>query len=243
MQCDPAYISLLKRYNSSIHHVTGNAILQEQVLHIRNLGRQDYADVWHAMQHYTENRDQSSPDELWIVEHNPVFTQGQAGKSEHILNSGDIPVIQVDRGGQVTYHGPGQLVIYPLLDIKRMKHGVRQLVTDIEQSIINMLAQYQIDAYAKADAPGVYVDGKKIASLGLRIKKGCSFHGLALNVDMDLSPFLRINPCGYAGLEMAQCKSLAGPQTVDEAATQLISQFSRRLGFTKLAHHEGLTDI
>jgi lipoyl(octanoyl) transferase len=192
------------------------------------------------MQHYTDTRNGDSPDELWIVEHPPVFTQGQAGKSEHILNPGDIPVIQVDRGGQVTYHGPGQLVVYPLLDIKRSKIGVRQLVTHIEQSIIDMLAKYDINAYAKADAPGVYVDERKVASLGLRIRKGCSFHGLALNVDMDLAPFRRINPCGYAGLEMVQCKELGGPQTVIEAGEQLIITLSQLLGYQQLVHHQGL---
>jgi len=192
------------------------------------------------MQHYTDTRNSDSPDELWIVEHPPVFTQGQAGKSEHILNPGDIPVIQVDRGGQVTYHGPGQLVVYPLLDIKRSKIGVRQLVTHIEQSIIDMLAKYDINAYAKADAPGVYVDERKVASLGLRIRKGCSFHGLALNVDMDLAPFRRINPCGYAGLEMVQCKELGGPQTVIEAGDQLIITLSQLLGYQQLVHHQGL---
>jgi len=192
------------------------------------------------MQHYTDTRNNDSPDELWIVEHPPVFTQGQAGKSEHILNPGDIPVIQVDRGGQVTYHGPGQLVVYPLLDIKRSKIGVRQLVTHIEQSIIDMLAKYAINAYAKADAPGVYVDERKVASLGLRIRKGCSFHGLALNVDMDLAPFRRINPCGYAGLEMVQCKELGGPQTVQEAGEQLIITLSQLLGYQQLVHHQGL---
>jgi lipoyl(octanoyl) transferase len=192
------------------------------------------------MQHYTDTRNSESPDELWIVEHPPVFTQGQAGKSEHILNAGDIPVIQVDRGGQVTYHGPGQLVVYPLLDIKRSKVGVRQLVTHIEQSIVDMLAKYEINAYAKADAPGVYVDERKIASLGLRIRKGCSFHGLALNVDMDLAPFRRINPCGYAGLEMVQCKALGGPQTVIEAGEQLTITFSQLLGYQHLVHHQGL---
>jgi len=214
--------------------------LQDTTLHIRHLGQQDYESVWHAMQHYTDTRNSDSPDELWIVEHPPVFTQGQAGKSEHILNPGDIPVIQVDRGGQVTYHGPGQLVVYPLLDIKRSKVGVRQLVTHIEQSIIDMLAKYAITAYAKADAPGVYVDERKIASLGLRIRKGCSFHGLALNVDMDLAPFRRINPCGYAGLEMVQCKELGGPQTVIEAGEQLIITFSQLLGYQHLVHHQGL---
>lgn len=214
--------------------------MQDTTLHIRHLGKQDYESVWHAMQHYTDTRDSESHDELWIVEHPPVFTQGQAGKSEHILNAGDIPVIQVDRGGQVTYHGPGQLVVYPLLDIKRSKVGVRQLVTHIEQSIVDMLAKYGINAYAKADAPGVYVDERKIASLGLRIRKGCSFHGLALNVDMDLAPFRRINPCGYAGLEMVQCKELSGPQTVVEAGEQLTITFSQLLGYQHLVHHQGL---
>ncbi|PIW59042.1 lipoyl(octanoyl) transferase LipB [Shewanella sp. CG12_big_fil_rev_8_21_14_0_65_47_15] len=214
--------------------------MQETTLHIRHLGQQDYESVWHAMQQYTDTRNGDSPDELWIVEHPPVFTQGQAGKSEHILNAGDIPVIQVDRGGQVTYHGPGQLVVYPLLDIKRSKLGVRQLVTHIEQSIIDMLAKYDIQAYAKADAPGVYVNERKIASLGLRIRKGCSFHGLALNVDMDLAPFRRINPCGYAGLEMVQCKELSGPQTVMEAGEQLTITFSQLLGYQHLVHHQGL---
>lgn len=211
-------------------------------LHIRHLGRQDYASVWHAMQHYTDNRDEHSQDEIWVVEHAPVFTQGQAGKSEHILNPGDTPVIQVDRGGQVTYHGPGQLVIYPLIDIKRLKIGVRQLVTHIEQSIINMLTRYNIAAYAKADAPGVYVEERKIASLGLRIRKGCSFHGLALNVDMDMSPFQRINPCGYAGMEMIQCKPLNGPQSVEEAGEQLVETLSQELGLTNLVHHQGLPE-
>jgi lipoyl(octanoyl) transferase len=220
----------------------GEAVLQTQTLHIRHLGQQDYQTVWHAMQAYTDNRDAHSHDELWIVEHSPVFTQGQAGKSEHILNPGDIPVIQVDRGGQVTYHGPGQLVVYPLIDIKRAKLGVRQLVNHIEQSIIDMLAQYDINAYAKADAPGVYVKECKIASLGLRIRKGCSFHGLALNVDMDLAPFRRINPCGYAGLEMVQSKALNGPQTVLEAGDKLTHSFSKILGYQELIHHQGLAE-
>lgn len=216
--------------------------MQTQALHIRHLGRQDYESVWHAMQAYTDNRDSDSNDELWIVEHSPVFTQGQAGKSEHILNPGDIPVIQVDRGGQVTYHGPGQLVVYPLIDIKRGKLGVRQLVNNIEQSIVDMLAMYDVNAYAKADAPGVYVDERKVASLGLRIRKGCSFHGLALNVDMDLAPFQRINPCGYAGLEMVQCKALGGPQTVNDAGDKLIQTLSKVLGYQELVHHQGLAE-
>ncbi len=214
----------------------------QQALHIRHLGQQDYESVWHAMQTYTDNRDSNSQDELWIVEHPPVFTQGQAGKSEHILNPGDIPVIQVDRGGQVTYHGPGQLVAYPLIDIKRLKIGVRQLVTNIEQAIVSMLNQYEVEAYPKPDAPGVYVKEKKVASLGLRIRKGCSFHGLALNVDMDMTPFLRINPCGYAGLEMVQCKELGGPATVVEAGDKLIDSFSQIMGYSQVIHHQGLVD-
>ncbi|MBE7216685.1 lipoyl(octanoyl) transferase LipB [Shewanella benthica] len=216
--------------------------MSQSTLHVRYLGQQDYESVWHAMQDYTDSRDESSPDQLWIVEHPPVFTQGQAGKSEHIINPGDIPVILVDRGGQVTYHGPGQLVAYPLINIKRLKIGVRQLVTDIENSIVQMLEKYQVKAYAKADAPGVYVDERKIASLGLRIRKGCSFHGLALNVDMDMSPFQRINPCGYVGLEMVQCKSLGGPQTVEEAGEQLVKTFSQNLGYQNLVHHQGLSE-
>lgn len=216
--------------------------MQTNTLHIRHLGMQDYESIWHAMQDYTDTRDSNSHDELWIVEHSPVFTQGQAGKSEHVLNPGDIPVIQVDRGGQVTYHGPGQLVVYPLIDIKRNKIGVRQLVNHIEQCIVDMLAQYDIEAYAKADAPGVYVNERKVASLGLRIRKGCSFHGLALNVDMDLAPFQRINPCGYAGLEMVQCKALGGPQTVLEAGDKLIQTFSQIMGYQQLVHHQGLAE-
>jgi lipoyl(octanoyl) transferase len=158
------------------------------------------------MQHFTQNRDADTADEIWLLEHPRVFTQGQAGKAEHVLAAGDIPVVQVDRGGQVTYHGPGQLVAYVLVDVRRAGQGVRDLVTSIENSLIDLLAQYDIAAQAKPDAPGVYVGDKKIASLGLRIRRGCSFHGLALNVDMDLQPFQRINPCGYAGLHMTQLR-------------------------------------
>ncbi|GLS83560.1 lipoyl(octanoyl) transferase LipB [Paraferrimonas haliotis] len=207
---------------------------------VRYLGRQSYQKVWRAMQDFTDNRDQHTLDEIWVVEHDPVFTQGQAGKSEHLLSTGDIPVVQVDRGGQVTYHGPGQLVIYPLIDIKRAKMGVRQLVTNIETSIADMLALFDVSAYPKCDAPGVYIDERKIASLGLRIRKGCSFHGLALNVSMDLSPFLRINPCGYPGLEMIQCKDVNGPQNVDEAANKLVPILVKSLGFTETTSIQGL---
>ena len=173
---------------------------------VRHLGCVAYEPTWHAMQHFTQHRDADTADEIWLLEHPRVFTQGQAGKAEHVLAAGDIPVVQVDRGGQVTYHGPGQLVAYVLVDVRRAGQGVRDLVTSIENSLIDLLAQYDIAAQAKPDAPGVYVGDKKIASLGLRIRRGCSFHGLALNVDMDLQPFQRINPCGYAGLHMTQLR-------------------------------------
>lgn len=200
-------------------------------IRIRDLGLVSYEETWKKMQSFTENRDESSIDEVWLLEHPPVFTQGQAGKAEHLLNTGDIPVVKVDRGGQVTYHGPGQLVAYILVDIKRAKIGVRDLVTGIENAIISTLKNYELIASARPDAPGVYVDtNKKIASLGLRIKRGCSFHGLALNIDMDLEPFLRINPCGYAGMEMVQMKSyvpdLDIAQIKQELSDALVSEFS-----------------
>ena len=178
---------------------------QDKIL-VRHLGLQPYEPVSQAMHDFTDSRDDSTPDEIWLVEHLPVFTQGQAGKAEHLLMTGDIPVIQSDRGGQVTYHGPGQQVMYVLLNLKRRKLGVRELVTLLEQTVVNTLAEYGIDAHPRADAPGVYVGEMKICSLGLRIRKGCSFHGLALNINMDLAPFQRINPCGYAGMEMTQVR-------------------------------------
>ncbi|WP_086929754.1 lipoyl(octanoyl) transferase LipB [Agarilytica rhodophyticola] len=178
------------------------------ILNVKNLGLMDYQESWQAMRTFTDKRDAETVDELWLVEHPPVFTQGQAGKPEHILNTSNIPIVETDRGGQVTYHGPGQLVAYPLLDLKRLKLGVRDLVTLLEQSVIELLQSYGIESSAKADAPGVYVDDKKIASLGLRVRRGCSYHGVAINVDMDLGPFLQINPCGYQGLEMIQIKDL-----------------------------------
>lgn len=171
---------------------------------IKDLGRKDYASVWHDMQKFTLERDETTLDELWLVEHSPVFTQGQAGKAEHLLNPGDIPVVQVDRGGQVTYHGPGQMVAYVLLEMHRFGSDVRKLVSAMETSIVKLLAEFGIESAPRADAPGVYVVDEKICSLGLRIKKGRSFHGLALNVDMNLEPFSRINPCGYEGMVMTQ---------------------------------------
>lgn len=173
---------------------------------VRRLGRVDYLPTLEAMRKLTADRDADTADEIWLLEHPPVFTQGQAGKAEHVLAAGDIPVIQVERGGQVTYHGPGQLVAYLMLDMRRRELGVRDLVTAMERALVSMLAGYGLDAAPRSDAPGVYVGGAKIASLGLRIRRGCSFHGLALNVDMDMQPFQRINPCGYAGLQMTQLR-------------------------------------
>ncbi|ADO08697.1 Lipoate-protein ligase B [Pantoea vagans C9-1] len=183
------------------------------------------------MHHYTDQRDDQSRDEIWLVEHPPVFTQGQAGKAEHLLMPGDIPVVQSDRGGQVTYHGPGQQVMYVLIDIKRRKLGVRQLVTFLEETVIATLAEFGVSARARADAPGVYVGEEKICSLGLRIRKGCSFHGLALNVAMDLSPFLRINPCGYAGMSMTQLKHFQPEVTTEQVRAPLVSAFARLAGY------------
>ena len=201
---------------------------------VKKLGRQDYEPVWKAMHKFTDERTDEDVDQIWLVEHNPVFTQGQAGKAEHVLNAGDIPVIQSDRGGQVTYHGPGQLVAYFLINIRRKKFGVRDLVTHIENLVINTLKAYNIDSTARPDAPGVYVDGKKICSLGLRIRRGCSFHGLALNVDMDLSPFQRINPCGYQGMEMAQVSRLGGPTELENVEQQLIQELVELLGYDQV---------
>ncbi|XQW85962.1 lipoyl(octanoyl) transferase LipB [Thalassotalea piscium] len=206
---------------------------------IRQLGVLDYTTVWHAMQNFTDSRT-DEVDELWLVEHPAVFTQGQAGKEEHLLMPGDIPVVKVDRGGQVTYHGPGQQVIYFMINLRRKKMGVRELVTLIENGIIAALADYNITAYAKADAPGVYIDEKKVASLGLRVRKGCSFHGLALNVNMDLTPFLRINPCGYAGLEMVQTCDLDGPKDVQSAGESLVKHLTQLLNAENINYKTGL---
>lgn len=203
------------------------------VLGFRELGLTDYEPTWQAMKRFTDGRDRETADEVWLVQHPPVFTQGQSGKPEHLLLPGDIPVVQVDRGGQVTYHGPGQLVAYLLLDVRRLGFGVRELVTRIERSLIDLLASYGVDAAAKADAPGVYVDGAKIASLGLRIRNGCSFHGLALNVDMDLDPFKRINPCGYAGLAMTQLREQAGPIEFAEVSARLRAQLVNHLDYAE----------
>ena len=199
---------------------------------VRHLGLADYLPTLEAMRRFTAERDESTPDEIWLLQHPRVFTQGQAGKAEHLLAPGDIPVIQVERGGQVTYHGPGQLVAYLMLDLRRKKLGVRELVTAMEQALVDVLAGYGIEAAPKADAPGVYVAGDKIASLGLLVRNGCSFHGLALNVDMDMAPFQRINPCGYAGLKMVQLKDLLETApSLDEVAQRLEPALRERLGY------------
>lgn len=197
---------------------------------VRSLGRQPYTETWEAMKAFTADRNADTVDELWCLEHPRVFTQGQAGKAEHILLPGDIPVVQVDRGGQVTYHGPGQLVIYLLIDLSRRKQGVRALVDDIEQSLVAALAGLEIEAAPRPDAPGVYVNEAKIASLGLRVRRGCSFHGLALNVNMDMEPFARINPCGYAGLAMCQVSDFHADATVADLEHRLVKELARRLG-------------
>ncbi len=203
-------------------------------LGFRELGQVSYEPTWQAMQRFTNERDANTADEIWLLQHPPVFTQGQAGKAEHLLFPGDIPVVQVDRGGQVTYHGPGQLVAYLLLDVRRSGIGVRELVSRIERSLIDTLASYGVIANAKPDAPGVYVDDAKIASLGLRIRNGRSFHGLALNVDMDLQPFQRINPCGYAGMAMTQLADLvAGPVDIAEVSARLREQLVKHLDYAQ----------
>jgi lipoyl(octanoyl) transferase len=209
---------------------------------VRQLGRQPYEPIFEAMKRFTDERDQNTQDEIWLVEHDAVFTQGQAGKAEHILMPGDIPVVQVDRGGQVTYHGPGQQVIYLMLNIKRRKLGVRHLVTAMEEAVVGLLEKYGVTAYPKPDAPGVYVDEKKVCSLGLRIRNGCSFHGLALNVNMDLSPFQRINPCGYAGMEMIDTARLNGPTTLETAGNELTHLLLEALSIAQPTYKEGFDE-
>ncbi len=199
-------------------------------MRVRRLGVRDYQSVFDEMRAFTQARDESTPDEIWLLQHPRVFTQGQAGKAEHVLAPGDIPVVQADRGGQVTYHGPGQLVGYVLVDLRRLGYGIRSLVTRIEDAIVDTLAGYGIDAASRRDAPGVYVAEKKVASLGLRVRNGCSYHGLALNVDMDLEPFGRINPCGYQGLKMTQVAELGGPKDVEQVSRALEARLLARLG-------------
>lgn len=214
-------------------------------LRVRRLGRQDYERVWRAMSNLTDQRDAQFDDELWLVEHPPVFTQGQAGKAEHLLMPGDIPVVQVDRGGQVTYHGPGQLVGYPLINLRRQGIGVRDLVTITENALVATLKDLGIDAYPKPDAPGVYVGEAKIASLGFRIRRGCSYHGLSLNVAMDMAPYARINPCGYQGLQMVQASQLSDdPRAGALAALEplIVEHLAEQLNYSEVVYAEGSVD-
>ncbi|HHM05709.1 MAG TPA: lipoyl(octanoyl) transferase LipB [Gammaproteobacteria bacterium] len=204
-------------------------------LTVRHLSLQDYLPVWRAMQAFTKQRSATTGDELWLVEHPPVFTLGLNGKSEHVLDAGDIPVIRIDRGGQVTYHGPGQLVAYPLLDVRRLKLGVRPLVNALERSVIALLADYGVAARARPDAPGVYVGSAKIAALGLRLRRGCCYHGLSLNIDMDLSPFERINPCGFQNMPVTQLRAVAEIPSMAAVQDGLMAHFCTQLGYTAQA--------
>jgi lipoyl(octanoyl) transferase len=197
---------------------------------VRDLGRMAYEPVWRAMQAFTDARTDATTDEVWLVEHDPVFTLGQAGKPEHVLMPGDIPVLHVDRGGQVTYHGPGQIVAYPLLDLKRLKVGVREYVNRIEQAVIDTLGDWNIDAARRKGAPGVYVAGAKVAALGIRVRRGCTFHGLAFNIAMDLEPFHRINPCGYAGLQVTSMADLGGASGLDPVKPRLLEHLAVQFG-------------
>ena len=209
---------------------------------VRELGRQPYEPVWRAMQRFTDARDATTDDEIWLVEHDPVFTLGQAGKPEHVLAAGDIPVIHVDRGGQVTYHGPGQIVVYPLLDLKRRKVGVREYVHRIEQALIDTLGEWNIQAERRDGAPGVYVADAKVAALGIRVRRGCTFHGLAFNIGMDLEPFHRINPCGYQGLQVTSMGDLGGPSGMEAVKPVLLAQLARQFGLA-LQAEPGLPDL
>ena len=194
---------------------------------VRRPGRVPYEPTWRAMQDFTAQRDAATPDELWLVEHPPVYTLGQAGKAEHLLHVTDIPLVKIDRGGQITYHGPGQVVGYLLLDLHRRSLKVREMVHLLEQALIDCIADYGLDARRKDGAPGVYIDGAKVAALGLRVKNGCSYHGLSLNVDMDLTPFTWINPCGYSGLQTIQLKDFGVTEGPDEVATRLLGHLQR----------------
>ncbi|WP_144409396.1 lipoyl(octanoyl) transferase LipB [Pseudoxanthomonas suwonensis] len=207
-----------------------------------DLGRQPYEPVWRAMQRFTDARGDDTIDELWLVEHEPVFTLGQAGRPEHVLAPGEIPVLHVDRGGQVTYHGPGQIVLYPLLDLRRLKVGVREYVCRIEQAIIDTLDEWNIGAERREGAPGVYVAGAKVAALGIRVRRGCSFHGLAFNIGMDLEPFHRINPCGYQGLQVTSVRDLGGPSGMEAVKPVLLEHVARQFGL-ELRPQDGLPEL
>ncbi len=207
------------------------------ILHIRRFDRCDYTETWQKMQDFTQQRDEHTADELWLLEHPPVFTQGLAGKAEHVLNPGDIPIVHTDRGGQVTYHGPGQLVAYVLFDLRRLNLGVRQLVRTLEQTVIDVLAEHGVNAASRCDAPGVYVNGAKICSMGLRVRRGCSYHGIAFNIAMDLEPFSRINPCGFQNLTMTQVRDFVPAIQRSQVEEQIIHQVLKNFRYT--AHSYG----
>jgi len=200
------------------------------IIAVRTLGLQEYEPLWRSMQRFTDTRDGQTPDEIWFTEHPPVYTLGVNASRDHLLAPGDIPVVQIDRGGQVTYHGPGQLMIYPLIDLRRAGLGVRALVTALEQSVVDLAAGYGVDAASRPDAPGVYVEGRKLASVGLRIRRGASYHGMALNVDVDLEPFSRINPCGFRGLEVVDLRGLGVDAPRDDVERRVLDQLLRHLG-------------
>jgi lipoyl(octanoyl) transferase len=210
---------------------------------VRELGHQPYEPVWRAMQEFTNTRDESTPDEIWFCEHESVFTLGLNTRPEHLLAPGDIPVIQIDRGGQVTYHGPGQLMIYPLIDLRRAGLGVRDLVTALEQCVVDLASDYGIEAASRCDAPGVYIEGVKLASVGLRIRRGCSFHGMALNVDVDLEPFSRINPCGFEGLELTDLARLGADSSLDTVRDKLLPHLLRHLKFDQAFSSASLAGV
>jgi lipoyl(octanoyl) transferase len=212
-------------------------------IRVRSLGLQDYEPLWRAMQRFTDLRTPETADEIWFTEHPPVFTLGLNASRDHLLETGDIPVVQIDRGGQVTYHGPGMLMVYPLIDLKRQDLGVRDLVSALEQSVVDLAAGYGIDARAKPDAPGVYVADTKFASVGLRIRRGASYHGMALNVRVDLEPFLRINPCGYAGLEMTDLATLGGDSDLGTVRDKLLPHFLRQLHLEDASVVTGAPDL
>lgn len=210
---------------------------------IRDLGRQEYVPLWHAMQRFTDARCDTTADEIWFTEHPPVFTMGLNASREHLLAPGDIPVVQIDRGGQVTFHGPGQLMVYPLLDLRRVSMGVRTLVTALEQSVVDFAAEFDIIAASRPDAPGVYVNGQKLASVGLRIRKGRSLHGMALNVNIDLEPFSRINPCGYADLRMTDLTRLGAGARLDAVWPRLLPHFLNHLGYDLATTERGADEL
>lgn len=216
--------------------------MPQQKLILRQPDLQPYALVLRAMHQFTSHRTATTTDEIWLVQHPPVFTQGQAGKAEHVLMPGDIPVIQSDRGGQVTYHAPGQQVLYVMIDLKRAQFGVRQLISAIENTVVQTLAYFTIISSLRSDAPGVYIGSQKICSLGLRIRKGCSLHGLALNIDMDLEPFQRINPCGYAGMQMTQMSALVAGISIEDVQPILVHQFVQQLGYQTIEHCPWVAD-